>query len=234
MNKIELYLLGVLTGLGLLTAIILYQGNEEALPYREVKTASMSNSPKYVSNEPWEELPYIRLETDRVEKLFNKYDVPYEFRDYTRSLCDIYDIDPLVFISMIQLESLWQKHPHYNTVIDYRMYGDKKQYTDLGLAQLSTRYEGYFKERFFNPRVIMDLGYIREKWDITDDYISLQVGANYLSYLYKYFGNYEEALMAYNTGKGNVIRGKIPKITVQYAVAIMGNYLDRDTKGEEI
>ena len=135
MNRTEIYLLGVLTGLCLLTGIFLNQGKKEALPYRDTKLASIEFPTKYVSNMHWEELPYIRLELDRVEKLFNKYDVPYEFRDYTRSLCEVYNLDPLVFISLIQLESLWQKHPHYNTVIDYRMYGDKKQWTDLGLAQ---------------------------------------------------------------------------------------------------
>ena len=169
---------------------------------------------------------------DEVEMLFEKFDVPYELQDYTRSICELQNVDPVVFISLVQIESHWGNGTtgvttDYNTIVGYRMYGSDKQWTDLGLAQLSTRYAKEQEERYFNPDLIRSLGYFR-KFDQKDPYVNLQVGCAYLGFLYRYFGNYEEAVMSYNTGLGNVINGRVPDVTHEYTRAIMNSWKYRE------
>lgn len=190
-----------------------------------VKQASISDPFEYVEEEE-------EIQLDPVEELFEKFQVPYELRDYTRQICEIQNVDPLIFISLVQIESHWGNGKvgvtaDYNNVVYYRMYGKNKEWTDLGLAQLSTRYADDFEQRHFNPSLIFSLGYVRNRFDIRDPYVNLQVGASYLAYLYKHFGDYKLAVMAYNTGMGNVARGRIPKITYEYEHAIANNWTRR-------
>ena len=171
-------------------------------------------------------------EPDELGKLFNKFNVPFEYREYTRQICELQNVDPIIFVSLVQIESHWGNSEvgvtsDYNKVVYYRMYGNKKQWTDLGLGQLSTRYKNEHEDRYFNPELIMSLGYIRE-FGQRDPYVNLQVAASYLGFLYRYFGSYDKAVKAYNCGMGNVIKNNIPKITYEYANAIMNSYKFRE------
>lgn len=161
---------------------------------------------------------------DEIEKLFNKFEVRYEYRDYTRQICELQNVDPLVFISLIQIESGFGTVKGYNEFLPYRMYGSKKQYADIGMGQLSSRYFEYMEEYHFNPSLIRSLGYVRTTFDARDPYINLQVAASYLSYLYKRFENYEEAIFSYNAGETRVSRGDIPQMTIRYTNAILKQY----------
>ena len=178
---------------------------------------------------------YYERYNDELEDLFDKFDVPYEYRDYTRQICSLQNVNPLVFVSLVQIESHWGNAvngvaSHYNDAFPYRMYGLNKQWADLGLTQLSTRYAEEQENRYFNPELIRSLGYIRENFDQRDPWINLQTGCAYLGFLYRYFGSYELALQSYNTGIGNVIKGIVPDITYEYTHAIMNNwkYRERD------
>lgn len=194
----------------------------------EIRYVSMELGKDYVGG-------YTVSYNDEIEELFDKFEVPFIYRDFTRLICELQNVDPLIFISLIQIESHWGTSfngvtSDYNNIVDYRMYGSEKQWTDLGLGQLSTRYEKDFRERYFNPALLLSLGYIRTEFKITDPWCNLQVSAAYLGFLYRYFGNYELAVQSYNTGLGNVIKGNIPNITKQYTHAILNfwRYRERD------
>lgn len=170
---------------------------------------------------------------DELDLLYEKFNVPYEYQDYVRQLCEIQNVDPLIFVSLIQIESHWGQAINgvasdYNEEVSYRMYGNKKQYADLGLGQLSTRYFDEFEERYFNPELIHSLGYVRERFDGRDPYVNLQVASAYLGFLYRYFGDYKLAVESYNCGIGTVLRGNTPKITYAYSNAVMNNWKYRE------
>lgn len=172
-------------------------------------------------------------ELDELDLLYDKFNVPYEYQDYVRQLCELQNVDPIVFTSLVQIESHWGTSTagvtsDYNEEKSYRMYGYKKQYVDLGLGQLSSRYFDEFKERYFNPELIFSLGYVRNKFNAKDPYISLQVSSAYLGWLYRYFGDYKLAVEAYNCGIGTVLKGKTPKITFDYSHAIMNQWTYRE------
>jgi soluble lytic murein transglycosylase-like protein len=50
---------------------------------------------------------------------------------------------------------------------------------------------------------------------------NLRGGARYLAQMYKKYGDWRTALMAYNAGPGNVDAGRIPKSTIAYADKIL-------------
>lgn len=52
---------------------------------------------------------------------------------------------------------------------------------------------------------------------------NLMGGAQYLAQQYQTFGNWTQALEAYNAGPGNVSSGKVPQSSVQYANTILQN-----------
>jgi len=194
-----------------------------ATPVEEPSTTIIIEEHKYVVPAP----------LDEIDQLFQKFDVPYQYQDYVRQLCELQNVDPIVFISLVQIESHWGNSKlgvtaDYNKEVLYRMYGSKQQYTDLGLAQLSTRYVEEFERKYFNPNLIFSLGYIRYKFNVKDPYISLQTGCAYLGFLYRYFGDYETAVLAYNTGLGNVNKGKVSNVVYEYAHAIMHSWTYRE------
>lgn len=51
---------------------------------------------------------------------------------------------------------------------------------------------------------------------------NVQGGISYLASLYKQFGNWSDALMAYNGGPGNVTRGSVSPAAQNYASSILG------------
>lgn len=172
---------------------------------------------------------YTAIYTDDVSELFDKFEAPYELRDYIRNLCQIYNIDVKIFAGLIRIESHFGSAKDYNKKVDYRSYLVKGIKTwDLGLAQISTANEKEFEEKYFNPELVYSLGYYRPTYDITDDYVNLQVAACYLSFLYKYTGTYEKALRSYNWGIGNVLRKKAPAIVVAYSHSILNGWKFRE------
>lgn len=72
------------------------------------------------------------------------------------------------------------------------------------------------KESRFNPKAVSPAGAvglvqlmpIHDTVDREDPVASLQYGAKYLAEMHKRFGNWEEALAAYNWGPTNVARAK--------------------------
>lgn len=173
-----------------------------------------------------------------MESLFEKFEVKYEFRSYIKQLCKIYNIPIELGLSIAQIETHNGRVKDYNVRADYRMYytWDRKTNSyvktwDLGYFQMNDFYEDYWEECFFNPELIFSLGYIRNEFDITDDIINIQIGIAYIDYLLKYYyGDETKATMAFNTGMGNVNKGKIPDRTIAYEHAVRNNwkYIEKD------
>jgi len=154
--------------------------------------------------------------------LMNKYKVPIYLRNYTTKLCRYYNIELTKFLGMIQIESWWGKHKDYKKFTIDRTYGPNKEYADIGLAQLSSRYFTFFEEEHFDFQLLYSLGYERNKFDAKDDIINLQVAASYFSWLQSYFhGDIESSLVGYNAGP---YVSKIPLRSLIYTKAIMNNY----------
>lgn len=169
---------------------------------------------------------------DDVELLFDKFEFKYEYRDYFRQICILQNVDPILAISVARIETWAGNHPSYNSKSEERMYYTNGVKTwDLGLFQMSDYYADYWEEQFFNPDLIMSLGYIRERFELTDDYISIQIGVAYLGFLIKYYnGDTHKAVASYNCGYIRVANNTIPKSTKQYVIAIHNNYkfIDKD------
>lgn len=164
--------------------------------------------------------------TDPIQGLFDKFEVPYEYQDYIRQLCEIYNVPCDLAVSVAQIETHNGHLKNYNVKSEERMYYTNGEATwDLGYFQMSTAYSDYWEESFFNPELIFSLGYVRNNFDLTDDIISIQIGISYLDWLLKYYyGNQKKAVMAYNAGLGNINKGRIPDRTVQYTKAVLNNY----------
>lgn len=154
--------------------------------------------------------------------LMDKYEVPTYLRNYTTKLCRYYNIELTKFLGMVQIESWWGQHKNYNKFSDERTYGSNKEYADIGLAQLSSRYFDSFEKEHFNPEVISLLGYERNVFDARDDIVNLQVAASYFCWLQNYFnGDIESSLIGYNAGP---FASRIPQKSILYTKAIMNNY----------
>jgi len=176
----------------------------------------------YLLTDDW--LIYQKPVYDEVDILFMKFNVPYEYQDFTRQVCELQNVETSLLVSFIQIESVWGRATGYNSNAYYRRYGLNKQYADIGLGQINSRYNDYFEEYFFNPELLFSLGYKRTSFKATDPYCNIQVAAAYLSYLYKKFGSYELATKAYNCGPGTVSYGVIPEVTHRYSYSIMNGY----------
>lgn len=191
---------------------------QEDLEYASYKMDYLDTSPKQETKSE-----------DRLEELFDKFEVRYELRDYFRKICLVYNIDATVAASLMQIESHSGHHKYYNVRTE-----DRKYYTygvetwDEGLFQLSSYYADYFSEYFFNPELIASLGYIRFEYDPNDDYVGVQVGVAYLAHLYQRFQSYYVATIAYNCGPGRVVEGNIPEMSFVYAHAIKHNWKYRE------
>lgn len=206
--------------------------NSEKSSHKALVTKSEENTIRYVANH----MDYLDTSakyeikpSDRLEELFDKFEVRYELRDYIRQICMVYNIDPTVAVSLMQIESWSGHHPYYNVRTEERKYYTYGVETwDEGLFQLSSYYADYFEEYFFNPELISSLGYIRFSYDPNDDYVGIQVGVAYLAHLYQRFQSYYVATMGFNCGPGRIISGDIPEITYKYAHAIKNNWKYRE------
>lgn len=183
----------------------------------------------YVSERLGRFVMEARNEPDEIDALFDKFEAPYEYRDYIRNLCMIYNVDTKIYASLVRIESWFGQVAYYNEKHPSRMYGKNKEFTDLGLAQLSTRYEEDWENVYYNPDLIFSLGYSRFTFNIKDPYINLQIGAAYLRFLLNYYDNdYEKAVQAYNCGFYWVDQGKVPNITKAYSNAILNHWKYRE------
>ena len=61
-------------------------------------------------------------------------------------------------------------------------------------------------------------------YDVTDESTNISLGVGYLAQLYNQFGNWVDALAAYNWGPGNMSSGKpIPSSVQGYASGVLSN-----------
>lgn len=112
------------------------------------------------------------------ENLEEPYDVPLDLdlQNFIVDQCEIYDIDPAIVLGMIQRETQFAA----DTI------GDGGN--SYGLMQIQPRWH---QERMDKLNVT----------DLLNPYQNVVVGIDYLAeLLYKYDGNMEMALMAYNAG----------------------------------
>jgi hypothetical protein len=190
---------------------------------KEIKYLSMELGKDYVGG-------YVVKYKDELEDLFDKFDFKYEYRDYFRQICSVQNVDPILAISLARIESHAGNYPTYNNMTEDRMYYTNGVKTwDLGIFQMSSYYEDYWRECFFNPSLIHSLGYMRESFNIKDDIISIQTGVAYLGFLIKYYhGDTEKAIFTYNTGYKRVKEGTVLEITKQYSYAIHNQWMFRD------
>lgn len=133
------------------------------------------------------------------KKLLLRNEVPSEYTLFVIKLARHYRIDSHVLISLVMIESLWGRVEGYNE-IGNRGYGPNKEWADIGLGQLNSRYHDEFAEKHFNPQLLRDFGYEFGEFDATNGFINLQVSASILNSRYTIFGSYDEALKAYNAG----------------------------------
>jgi hypothetical protein len=112
---------------------------------------------------------------------------------------------------LVKKESNWGQFsqsiaPNQNGTIDY------------GLTQLNSRYIDAFEETFWDVETYEEwMGYVPTSFDVMNGNHNLFIGFHLLKDLHNFFGCMQKAVMAYNTGTGNVINGAIPNSTLIYA-----------------
>ena len=214
-----------------LTAIFLEE-NKDLEPIIQEETYYVSNHIEELLD--IDSYAYVPFE-DELERLMNKFNFRVDLREYFRSICELQNVDPIIALSLCRIESHCCNHEGYNKKSPERMYYTKGEATwDLGAMQMSTYYSDYWEEYFFNPELIFSLGYVRNDFNLEDDYISIQVGVSYLGHLYKRLGSYTLAIQAYNCGISNVLNNNIPDITYRYTHAIMNSWMFRESKEGDI
>jgi hypothetical protein len=176
---------------------------------------------------------YVKYD-DEIERLFDKFNFPHELRDYFRQICELQNVSVMDAMALGQIESFSGNHPNYKNRTEERAYYnpiDGEKCWDDGFFQLTSysKYRAEQEERFYNPELIASLGYIRDpdNFDANDDVSNIQVGVAFYGYLYRRFGDYEIASLAYNAGAGRVINGTVPAITYQYAKAVKNRWKSR-------
>lgn len=165
--------------------------------------------------------------------LMDKFGLRYELRDYFIQICELQNVDAIEALALMNIESWAGNHEGYNSRSEDRMYYTKgEKCWDEGLFQL-TSYSEYRQEqqdKFYNPELIFSLGYVRDSvvFDARDDISNIQVGVAYLGYLYRYYGDYYTASLAYNCGMGTVNRNNTPEVSYEYAHAIKNRWSRRE------
>lgn len=153
--------------------------------------------------------------------LFDKFEVPEHLQLYVSKLARYYDISLATFISLVQIESWWGRQGDYKSYKKYRMYGKNKEWADIGLGQLSSRYFSFFEKEHMDLPLMRKFGFVRSEFDAEDDIVNLQVAASYFLWLINHFGgNIEKAIMGYNAGPYVKV---IPDRTYIYTKAILAN-----------
>mgnify|MGYP003965715277 CR=1 FL=1 len=133
------------------------------------------------------------------QHLLDRNKVPKKYHLFIIKLSRYYNIDSHVFISLVQIESNWGRAEGYNEVGD-RGRGPNKEWADIGLGQLNSRYHDEFAKKNFDRQLLLTLGYKVEEFDATDGIMNLQVTSSIIHERFHVFGNYDEGLMAYNAG----------------------------------
>jgi soluble lytic murein transglycosylase len=108
---------------------------------------------------------------------------PERFADLITSVATAYNIDPLLYFSLIRQESLFEE-------------GARSSAAAQGLAQLIPDTAEWVAQRLGYPNYSNDLVY--------RPYINVKFGAYYLDWVRNYLdGNLISALVGYNAGPGN-------------------------------
>lgn len=82
---------------------------------------------------------------------------------------------------------------------------------DIGLFQLNSQYVHYFAEKY--------IGHVQI--NPYDPVVNIEIGMKHLAELHRDFGNWHDALAAYNAGSSRVIANRIPASTMQYRERIL-------------
>lgn len=150
----------------------------------------------------------IIVDYDLPEVLIPKVDI----RTYTAILCLREEIPFEIMDRLITKESNWNQD-----CISYNRKEGKVVSKDIGLMQLNSKYyESFIKAYKEEGTEVSD-------YDIKNNaYHNVYIGTMYLKDLYTYFGDWRKAVQAYNCGTGTVMRGRVPKSTLQYADYVLG------------
>ena len=124
------------------------------------------------------------------------------------SICAEYNVPLLIAVEVIQHESggdpLMKSGPNKNRTFDYGLFGLNSD----SLVWFKIHYHLPSTWRWYN---VLDNTY---------------VGVRYLADLRAEFGNWYQALVAYNCGSDKVRRGKEPEASKVYAANILENLLE--------
>jgi hypothetical protein len=119
---------------------------------------------------------------------------PAKYTTFVYNLCEDLDIDVDLFCAVIATESGW-----YENAINFN-----RNSFDYGLGQINSMYEDYYVNLF---RI--------KNYNRANPKHNLLLSANILKWSMKGFDEHE-GVMAYNCGRGAVIRNTIPERTLKY------------------
>lgn len=132
-----------------------------------------------------------------------------ELSDYICALCDGLKLDPDLVVAHLLVEN-----PEFNPDAIHK---NDNGTVDIGLFQLNDRYIWTeFREKYWFDNVELD----PFNWK-HNTYIALHLMAD----LHKEFKVQDDAIMAYNGGRGAVMNGIIKPVTCEYLRKVNNNYM---------
>lgn len=135
-----------------------------------------------------------------------------EYRNHVLLRCEEYGIPPKIALGMILTES--QGNP---LAVGKNISSEGKLLsTDRGIMQLNSM---YFADKI--KRRIPGTDTIYEYQPFIYVYDNIDLGLQYLVEMHQKFGNWPQAIQAYNCGPTAVLNKQIPKRTVKYLDSVL-------------
>ena len=125
------------------------------------------------------------------------WDAPFPYRGVIEHEARAAGVPEWILAAVIQYESGYD---------EFARNRNNNGTMDLGIAQLNSRYLGYFAEQFNGGLTV----------DPFNPLVSIRIAARYLARNYQTFGNWEYAVAAYNCGPGRAVERPWPVKTERY------------------
>lgn len=130
--------------------------------------------------------------------LFIEFGFGDSLKNYTIQKCEEYSIPHDIAIAIIEVESQWRNV--------------KGCSGDIGIFQLNPYYINYYEDKFWDKN---------KKFNPWNPYHNIEMGIIYIKWLYEYYNNWPNAIMAFNIGPTSVTNNMKVHIGNKYFVKVV-------------
>lgn len=128
----------------------------------------------------------------------------FDHLEYVETFSQQYEVPIEIVLAVIEQESSFNP-----LAVNYNRNGSM----DIGLMQINTKSMPHFQQ-VFEQKGIYSL-------DATSPRDNIWMGVAYLAELYETFGNWYDAITAYNAGPTRTRNGRAPEVSLRYAERVL-------------